>query len=156
MSHLMLVSVHILTLKHLFYTLILTRFLPKTRYLKPGNIWLVATQIFTPAELFVSCDNLDVGSRQRRNFQKLSVGKKPQELEFYLYTFSRSSHWICSVKKGVLKIFAIFTGKHLCWSLFFIMMHAFRLATFLQRDFSTGVFCEYYIIFKDTYFKEHL
>ena len=31
----------------------------------------------------------------------------------------RSSHWSCSVKKGVLKNFAKFTGKHLCQSLFF-------------------------------------
>ena len=30
-----------------------------------------------------------------------------------------SSHWMCSVNKGVLKIFAKFTGKHLCQSLFF-------------------------------------
>ena len=32
-----------------------------------------------------------------------------------------------------IKNFAIFTGKHL----------AFRPATFLKRDLSTGVFCEY-------------
>ena len=31
----------------------------------------------------------------------------------------KSSHWRCSVKKGVLKNFAKFTGKHLCQSLFF-------------------------------------
>ena len=33
-------------------------------------------------------------------------------------TKNRSSHQRCSVK-GVLKIFAKFPGKHLCWSLFF-------------------------------------
>ena len=32
----------------------------------------------------------------------------------------RSSHWRCSIKKVVLKNFAIFTGKHLCWSFFLI------------------------------------
>ena len=31
----------------------------------------------------------------------------------------RSSHRRCSVKKGVFKNFAKFTGKHLCQSLFF-------------------------------------
>ena len=31
----------------------------------------------------------------------------------------RSSHWKCSVKKGVLRHFAKFTRKHLCQSLFF-------------------------------------
>ena len=32
--------------------------------------------------------------------------------------FVKSSHQRCSVKKVVIKIFAIFLGKHLCWSLF--------------------------------------
>ena len=32
----------------------------------------------------------------------------------------RSSHRRCSIKKGALKIFAIFTGKHLCWRLVLI------------------------------------
>ena len=32
---------------------------------------------------------------------------------------NRSSHRMCSIKKAVLKNFAIFTGKHLCQSLFF-------------------------------------
>ena len=36
----------------------------------------------------------------------------------------RSSHRRCSVKKGVLKKFANFTGKHLCWSLFLIKLQA--------------------------------
>ena len=35
-----------------------------------------------------------------------------------LNSFYRSSHRRCSVKKGVLKNFANFTGKHLCWSFF--------------------------------------
>ena len=32
--------------------------------------------------------------------------------------FFKRSHQRYSVKKGVLKNFSIFTGKHLCWSLF--------------------------------------
>ena len=36
----------------------------------------------------------------------------------------RSSHRRCSVKKGVLKKFGNFTGKHLCWSLFLIKLQA--------------------------------
>ena len=31
----------------------------------------------------------------------------------------RSSHWRCSVRKGALRNFAKFTGRHLCQSLFF-------------------------------------
>ena len=37
-------------------------------------------------------------------------------------------------KKGVLKNFAIFTGKHLCWSLFLIIkLENFRYATLLKK-----------------------
>ena len=43
-------------------------------------------------------------------------------------------------KKAVLKNFSVFTGKHLCWSLFLIKLQAFRSATSLKRDPNTGVF----------------
>ena len=46
----------------------------------------------------------------------------------------RSSHQMCSIKKAVLKNFAIFTGKDLCWNLSFIRLQAFRPATLLKRD----------------------
>ena len=109
MSHLLLVSVHIHTLKHLFYRLILTSFLPNNaiwlRYSKPENIWLITTSIFTQ-ELLVSCD---IGRRQRRNFEKLPEDKKPWELGFqakfwgpcrknFFKNFS-CSHW--KVTKGL-------------------------------------------------------
>ena len=35
-----------------------------------------------------------------------------------LLKFSRSSHWMCSLKKVVLRNIAKFTGKHLCQRLF--------------------------------------
>ena len=35
---------------------------------------------------------------------------------------ARRSHRRCSVKNGVLRNFAIFTGKHLCWRLFLIKL----------------------------------
>ena len=38
------------------------------------------------------------------------------------------------------KNFASFTGKYLCWSLFFTKLQAFRPATLLKRDSYTGVF----------------
>ena len=46
----------------------------------------------------------------------------------------RSSHRRCSVKKGVLRKFAKFTGKHLCQSLFFNKVAAPRPATQLKRS----------------------
>ena len=44
------------------------------------------------------------------------------------------------VQKQLLKKFAIFTGKHLCWCLFLIKLQASRLATLLKRDSNTCVF----------------
>ena len=41
-------------------------------------------------------------------------------------------------KKGVLKNFAIFTGKHLYRSLFFIKVAGLRPATFLKKDWHRG------------------
>ena len=41
-------------------------------------------------------------------------------------------------KIGIFKNFAIFTGKHLCWSLFLIK--AFRPVILLKRDSNTGIF----------------
>ena len=59
----------------------------------------------------------------------------------------RSNHRRCSLKKGVLKNFAKFTGKHLCQSLFFN-----KVAETLAQVFS----CEFCEIFKNTFFIEHL
>ena len=57
----------------------------------------------------------------------------------------KSIHWSCSIKKMVLKIFGIFIGKHLCWSLFLIKLQAFRtiarlifLHALFKFDFSLG------------------
>ena len=45
----------------------------------------------------------------------------------------------CFIKTAVFKSFTIFTGKHLCWSLFLIKLPAFRPATSLER-YSKKVF----------------
>ena len=42
--------------------------------------------------------------------------------------------------RGVFKNFTSFTGKHLCWSLFFTNLQAFRPALLLKKDSYTGVF----------------
>ena len=55
-------------------------------------------------------------------------------------------------KKGALKKFAIFTEKHLCWSLC-----GRSGLQFYQKETPTLMFfCEYCEIFKNTYFEEHL
>ena len=72
-------------------------------------------------------------------------------VSFLEATYFRSNHQRCSIKKVILKNFAIFTGRHLCWSLFLI-----KLPPGLQlykKETLTQVFsCEYY----ETCFEEHL
>ena len=53
--------------------------------------------------------------------------------EIRLFPTFRSSHWRCSVKKGVLRNFAKFTEKHLCESLFLNKVAGVRLATLLKK-----------------------
>ena len=38
-------------------------------------------------------------------------------VEKTVFILHRSTHWRCSIEKGVLKTFVKFTGKHLCQSL---------------------------------------
>ena len=45
----------------------------------------------------------------------------------------RSNHQRCSLKKVFLKNFRKFSGKHLCWSLFFNKVSRLRPATLLKK-----------------------
>ena len=45
-----------------------------------------------------------------------------------------------SMKKPVLKTFAIIIGKHLYWSLFLMKLQAFRTVTLLEKDSNADVF----------------
>ena len=51
----------------------------------------------------------------------------------------RNCHGRCSMKKAVLNNFAIFTGKHLCWSLFLIKLHQ---TSVLFRNSRPEVLCK--------------
>ena len=52
--------------------------------------------------------------------------------------------------RGVLKSFLVFTGKHLCWSLFIINLQAFYWQETLTQVFLSG-YCE---IFKNSFIIE--
>ena len=54
------------------------------------------------------------------------------------------------------RCFAIFTGKHLCWSLYLIKLQAIRTATLLKRDSSKVFSCEIFKTFENTFFTEHV
>ena len=84
-------------------------------------------------------------------------------LELQSYVVKIGSHWRCSVRKGVLRNFGKFTGKHLCQSLFFDKVAGLRPATLLKKRFwhrcfplnfqehlflqntSGGCFCFFYV-----------
>ena len=61
-------------------------------------------------------------------------------LLYFRDRMSRSSSLQLFFKIGVVKNFAIFTGKYLHGSFFLIKLPAFRVATLPKRDSSTGVF----------------
>ena len=80
----------------------------------------------------------------------------------YLYTYlhlqfwhSRRSRIHKQPPEVFLKFFANFTGKHLCWSLFFTKLQAFRPATLLKKTPTQVFSCEICDILKNTCFEEH-
>ena len=85
--------------------------------------------------------NLLIITKNTQNIKLLWFQKQPPEL-FY--------------KKVVLEHFIIFTGKHLCQSLFLINLQPWKPATLLKRDYSTGVFLQFCKLFKNSYLKKHL
>ena len=63
----------------------------------------------------------------------------------------------CSIKKGVLKNFAKLTGKHLYHSCFFNKVAGWAACNFIKKETLVQVFsCEFWEIFKNTFFTEHL
>ena len=67
----------------------------------------------------------------------------------FVVVFFRRSHQSCSVKKGALKNFAKFTGKHLCQSIF-LRLQASGLF-FIKKEILAHVFsCELCEMFKNT------
>ena len=70
--------------------------------------------------------------------------------------YTRSSHQRCFVKKDVLRNFAIFTGKHLCQSLFFNKVTGLRPATLFKKLLWHRCFPVNFAKFLRTPFTEHL
>ena len=52
----------------------------------------------------------------------------------------RRNHRRCSIKKAVLRNYAIFTGKHLCVSRFLIKLQFFNKEHLLRRTSANGCF----------------
>ena len=66
--------------------------------------------------------------------------KKPNYFLSTCARRSRGSFPKVFYKNGIHKDFAKFTGKHLCWSLFFDKVSGLQPATLLKRDSKAGVF----------------
>ena len=75
----------------------------------------------------------------------------PWSIKKHFHFNFKSSHLQMFLKTGFLKKFAIFAGKHLCWSYFLIKLQAWRSAILLKRDSNTGFFL--WILLN---FEEHL
>ena len=61
-------------------------------------------------------------------------------LEWIKLTSLKSSHSQMFFKMGILKNFAIFTGRHLCWRLFLTKLQAWRPETLSESDSTTAIF----------------
>ena len=70
--------------------------------------------------------------------------------KFHLKILYRSSHRRCSVKKGVPRNFAKFTGKYLCQSLFF------NKVAIKKETLSQVFFCDFCEISRNTFFQNTL
>ena len=70
----------------------------------------------------------------------------------YFQPIGRSSLQRCSIKKGVVRNFTKFTGKHLCLSLFFIKAAGLRPATLLKKRLWHGCFPVNFVKFLRTPF----
>ena len=68
--------------------------------------------------------------------------------------FNNRSNSRCSVTKGVLRNFAIFTGKHLCQSLFFKKVAGLRPETLLKKRFQHRCFPVNFLKFLRTLFSQ--
>ena len=60
-------------------------------------------------------------------------------------------------KKGFRKHFMIFTGKHLCWALFFNKVAGHQSCNCMKKVTQAHIFsCEYQEIYNNAFFEEHL
>ena len=82
--------------------------------------------------------------------QKLK-SRKVASLFFFQVNFLLKQPFSDFFKVGVLKSYAIFAGKHLRWSYFWIKFQSFRPAT-LKITPTKVLFCEYCKIFKNSFF----
>ena len=91
-------------------------------------------------------------------FRLIREGRQMPKAEQLLYQTDKTSHRGCPLEKSVLKHFAIFTGKHLCWSLFISFIkkrlkhRCFTATKFLRTPWRTSVFGYFWTDFREWLF----
>ena len=86
-----------------------------------------------------ACSFMNISS-SNVTFKIEAITKSIIGLTNLCYKFIQKQPFTMFFKINVLKNFAIFTGKKLRWSLYFINLQAFRPGTFLKRDSNIIVF----------------
>ena len=86
-----------------------------------------------------ACSFMNISS-SNVTFKIETITKSIIGLTNLCYKFIQKQPFTMFFKINVLKNFAIFTGKKLRWSLYFINLQAFRPGTFLKRDSNISVF----------------
>ena len=71
--------------------------------------------------------------------QEILYPKTSKEFYNHIKLWKSIMNRRCSIKKTLLKNFAIFTGKHLRWSIFFNKDAGLQACNLIKRDSSTGV-----------------
>ena len=100
------------------------------RGFRKSSTWVFKSKFPKLIETFIiyeTCILFSLGLVWEKAFPKVSL-------------ILRSSRPQMFFKIGVLKHFAISTGKYLCWRLFLIRLQAWRPATLFKRDSTIGVF----------------
>ena len=91
-----------------------------------------------------------------KNFVKLTEKTSWPESPFNKVAGWKPCSYCGFVKQGVLKNFANFARKNLCWSLFLIKLGFWGPATLFKKTPTQVFSCEIYKLFKNNYFEEHL
>ena len=91
------------------------------------TFWISKTNVILPpdARVLLNLPDQKIQSFISKSWKSGGVKKKKKK--------NRSSHRRCSARKGVLRNFAKFKGKHLCQSLYFNKVANLRPATLLKQ-----------------------
>ena len=125
------------------------------------EIQVISTRCFASIILAQSDEELssETDILETHSFLLLSIIHSSRGEQYVGWRINYKVHAMCRCscsqpffKIGVLKNFAIFKEKHLCWSLFVIKLQAWRPAPLLKRASNKVFSCEYCENFKNGFF----